>query len=504
METMPYIATTGKAAIVIFEKGRIRTCILDSRKQWSVGRETPVNFPDIVLYSEIAGRQQGQLVYIGEQWFWVNGESTNGTYYNGKKIVAEKNRSIRPVMLSNGDVLRIDSSDFSSPNGVWILFTTDNIDGNWVFYSLKNKKEVVIGRDPDQSEIVLSKTYISAKHAKITYLNGKHYISDCQSTAGTWVNGEKISTSVILEEKDRISLCDCHFIYSGGNLIYNEKKQKKSSARVQLKRSIASVQQKNVILRADIKSKKVPDNSGHGMKELIRDVKLEIHEGTLVALLGGSGAGKSTVMNCLNGMDTKGVNGTVLFNNENLYTNFDRLKFLIGSVPQENVIHGMLTVEEEFKGAAELRLPRDMKKEEIKQRVDETIRLLSLEAVRKSKIQKLSGGEKKRVNIGIDLVADRKLLCLDEPDAGLDPMMKTELFRILKRLAHDSGTCILVIIHDVSDIDLFDQMIMMVKYENVGRLAFAGSPREAKEYFGVEMKEVYSLLGKNPQKYIRG
>lgn len=495
METMPYIATVGKAAIVIFEKGKIRTCILDSRKQWSVGRETPANFPDIVLYSDIAGRQQGQLVYVGEQWFWVNGESRNGTYYNGKKIVAEKNRSIRPVMLSNGDVLRIDSSDFSSPDGVWMLFTTDNVDGNWIFYSLKNKKEIIIGRDPKQSEIVLSKTYISAKHAKITYLNGMYYLSDCQSTAGTWVNGNKISTSVILEEKDRISLCDYNFIFSGGNLIYNEKKQKKLSTRVQ---------QKNVILRADIKSKKVPHSSGHGMKELIRDVKLEIQEGTLVALLGGSGAGKSTVMNCLNGMDTKGVNGIVLFNNEDLYTNFDRLKFLIGSVPQKNVFHEMLTVEEEFKGAAELRLPRDMKRKEIKQRIDETIRLLGLESVRKSKIQKLSGGEQKRVNIGIDLVADRMLLCLDEPDAGLDPNMKTELFRILRKLAHDSGTCIIVIIHDVSDIDLFDQIIMMAKSENVGRLAFSGSPRAAKEYFGVEMKEVYSLLEKNPKKYVRG
>lgn len=495
METMPYIATAGKAAIVIFEKGKIHTCILDSRKQWSVGRETPVNFPDIVLHSEIAGRQQGRLVYIGEQWFWVNGESRNGTYYNGKKIIAEKNRSVRPVMLSNGDVLRIDSSDFSSPNGVWILFTTDNIDGNWIFYSLKNKEEVIIGRDPNQSEIVLSKTYISAKHAKITYLNGKYYISDCQSTAGTWVNGEKISTSVILDEKDRISLCDYHFIYSGGNLIYNEKNQKKS---------FASVQQKNIILRADIKSKKVPDNSGHGMKELIRDVKLEIYEGTLVALLGGSGAGKSTVMNCLNGIDTRGVNGTVLFNNEDLYTNFDRLKFLIGSVPQKNVVHNMLTVEEEFKGAAEMRLPRDMKKKEIKQRVDETIHLLGLDLVRKSKIQKLSGGEQKRVNIGIELVADRKLLCLDEPDAGLDPRTKKELFMLLRKLAHNNGKSIIVIIHDVSDIELFDQVIMMTKSENIGRLVFSGSPREAKEYFGVEMKKIYSLLEENPQKYLRG
>ena len=224
MNNIPYTVTTGKAAVVIFDNRKVRTCILDSRKQWSVGRKTPANFPDIVLYSNIAGRQQGQLLYVGEQWFWVNGESRNGTFYNGKKIVAEKNRSIRPIMLSNGDVLRIDSSDFSSPDGVWILFTTDNVDGNWIFYSLKNKKEVIIGRNPKQSEIVLSETCTSEKYAKITYLNGRHYLSDCQSTVGTWVNGKKLATSVILEEKDRILLCDYIFIYSGGNIIYNDKK----------------------------------------------------------------------------------------------------------------------------------------------------------------------------------------------------------------------------------------------------------------------------------------
>ena len=100
-------------------------------------------------------------------------------------------------------------------------------------------------------------------------------------------------------------------------------------------------------------------------------------------------------------------------------------------------------------------------------------------------------------------MADRRLLCLDEPDAALDPGMKRELFRILQNLAHKEGKSILVIIHDVSEIDLFDQVIMMAKVNNVGRLAFSGTPQEARKYFGHDIKDAYELLKTEPEKYVQ-
>lgn len=263
-------------------------------------------------------------------------------------------------------------------------------------------------------------------------------------------------------------------------------------------------EEKEVILRADIKTKVVPNNSGIGEKELIRDVKVEVKEASLVALLGGSGAGKSTVMNCLNGMETKGVTGTIEYQGVDLLKNFERMKYLIGSVPQEQVFHPSLTVESELMHAAKRRLPGDTKRKEIKEHVDLAIEQLKLTNIRKNKICKCSGGEQKRVNIGIELVADRQLLCLDEPDAGLDPGTKKELFTILRNLAHEENKSILVIIHDVSDIDLFDQIIMMTKIDNVGRLAFSGTPAEAREYFGADIKEAYGLLATHPEKYVKG
>ena len=99
-------------------------------------------------------------------------------------------------------------------------------------------------------------------------------------------------------------------------------------------------------------------------------------------------------------------------------------------------------------------------------------------------------------------MADRKLLCLDEPDAGLDPENKRKLFETLRKLAHEDGKSILTIIHDVSDIDLFDKIIIMNKVDNVGRLAFSGTPDEARKYFGAEIKDVYTIMAQNPEKYI--
>ena len=260
---------------------------------------------------------------------------------------------------------------------------------------------------------------------------------------------------------------------------------------------------KELVLDADIRSKTVSDHESGGKKELIRDVRVQVLKGDLVALLGGSGAGKTTVMNCINGVDQSGVSGKISFCGQNLYEKFDQLKSRIGNVPQQIELHTMLSVEEELKEAALIRLPASTKRKEIKRRVDEAIHTLKLDAVRKSKIAKLSGGEQKRVNIGVELVADRMLLCLDEPDAGLDPASKRELFLILRDLAKKRDKSMIVIIHDIAEIALFDKVIMMAKVHNVGRLAFCGTPEKAKQHFGVEdLRDAYVKLAQAPEEYI--
>lgn len=549
--TTPYLSIKSNANLVILEEGAVRTIPLDCRTEWTVGRIAPGNEPDIVLNSKIVSRQHGKLTNINGQWFFVDNGKSNGTYYNGNKIVPGSDGTIFPVALSNGDILRIDSNNLMNPDtrGVWMMFSTVSHGNMWNTVELK-KDETLFGRSEEECDVVVPLSFVSAKHFLIRKKQDRYYVMDCDSMAGTWLNNEKVSGEILLKEKDHISMCDCTFIFTGNSLIYNLPIRKKpqiskqnatmemqavnvtlnatpqanpipqmgvtptaspvqqmaatSPANPQISYGNIEQDDRAVILRADIKTKVVPNNSGIGEKELIRDVKVEVKESSLVALLGGSGAGKSTVMNCLNGMETKGVTGTIEYQGVDLLKNFDRMKYLIGSVPQEQVFHPSLTVESELKHAAKRRLPGDTKNREIMEHVDLAIEQLKLTNIRKNKISKCSGGEQKRVNIGIELVADRQLLCLDEPDAGLDPGTKKELFTILRHLAHDENKSILVIIHDVSDIDLFDQIIMMTKVDNVGRLAFSGSPAEARKYFGTDVKEAYQLLAEHPEKYVKG
>lgn len=509
--------------LVVVENGMVKSYPLEMRNLWLIGRSCLNMEQDIMLNSQIASRRHGCIQNIAGEWYYVDMGSINGTYYNGEKIMPDANGKFGAIKLNNQDVLRIDSNDLDNPAdcGVWMMFSTEGIGKRWETITL-DKEETCIGRDPKLNDIQILLPYVSGLHMKIIHNGREYFVTDCNSMAGTWLNGEPVRGAMPLREKDKIAFGDCFMVFTGDKIILNTPVQVQLAGQIAqpgievvsepplLQENVVAevvlpeqtIEEKPVVLKANIQSRKVPSNEGHGEKELIRDVKVEVQEGTLVALLGGAGTGKSTVMNCMNGMDTTGMTGTVEYNGVDLIKHFDRMKYLIGSVPQSEVFHESLTVEQELTHAARHRLPGDTKKKEIKERVDSTLRQLGIESIRKNRISKCSGGERRRVNIGIELVADRQLLCLDEPDAGLDPGNKRRLFETLRKLAHEDGKSILTIIHDVSDIQLFDKVIIMNKVDNVGRLAFAGTPKEAKEFFGVEIKDVYQLMAQNPEKYI--
>jgi len=517
---LPTLYQGNTATLLILEGNNVNAVALNRKIQWSFGRVTPINNPDIGVSSPIASRTHGKFVQMEGHWYYVNNpRDVNTTFYNGKKILSGLNGRKNPVELTNGDVLRIDYENLLTPDprGVLMLFIESVYPQKWKYYSLPSGQDLVIGRDPKQCGIVCDFPYVSAKHAKIAYINNNYYLSDCSSHNGTWLNGKKIERSEILQEKDRFSLCNIHFIFTRNNLFLI---QPDRPAPTSCFASTSAKEKQNspppvrpVLVSVDIRSKCVRNNSGHGEKKLLQNIQFTIGLGTLTAIIGTSGAGKSTVMstvmNCLNGVDIRGLKGSILLQGEDLVKNFNRLKPLVGSIPkfssitQENVIHMEFTPEQEFYNAAKLRLPGDTTRREIKKRVDETIRILQLEAVRRSRNSKLSGGEQKRVHIGIELVADRQLLCLDEPEAGQDSAFKRELFKILLNLAHEQNKSIVTITHDTSSLSIVDQIIMLTKVDDVGRLAFAGTPTEAEKYFGCSMAEAYQLLTKNPQKYIR-
>lgn len=222
---------------------------------------------------------------------------------------------------------------------------------------------------------------------------------------------------------------------------------------------------------------------------LLKDISLDIPNGSLVMLLGGSGSGKTTLVNAIIGYEK--ADADVTLNGGDIYRNYNRMKYKIGFVPQKNLIRGNDSVIQTVDDAAELRLPKkETRSRSRKPRVKEVMDLLGLSAGEGGLVCKKSGGQLRRICIAMELVSDPELLVLDEPDSGLDGVIAREIFTKLRAIA-DEGRIVIVITHTPDRvIDLFDKVIVLGRDSGrCGRLAFYGTPQEAREFFGKDTME---------------
>ena len=221
---------------------------------------------------------------------------------------------------------------------------------------------------------------------------------------------------------------------------------------------------------------------------LLKDIALDIPNGSLVLLLGGSGAGKTTLVNAIIGYEK--ADATVILNGSDVYKDYATMKYRIGFVPQKNLIRGNDTVQRTVGDAALLRLPKDVDGKERKGKTQEVMDLLGLSAGADGLVSKKSGGQLRRISIAMELVTDPELFVLDEPDSGLDGVIAREIFTKLRAIA-DEGKIVIVITHTPDRVvDLFDKVIVLARDSGrVGRLAFYGSPQEAREFFGKDTME---------------
>ena len=169
MQTTSFEPTSSGLSLVVLEQGEIKSYRLVFPEKLTIGRATPVSNPDIPLSSPIAGRSHGEFLMMGNQLFYCDKGSKNGTFYNGRKIKQGIKKQINPIMLSSGDILRIDYEDLSRPDprGVWMLITSNAIQGEWSVLSLADREETTIGRNSASCDIVLPCSYISSKHALV-------------------------------------------------------------------------------------------------------------------------------------------------------------------------------------------------------------------------------------------------------------------------------------------------------------------------------------------------
>ena len=223
-------------------------------------------------------------------------------------------------------------------------------------------------------------------------------------------------------------------------------------------------------------------------KVLLRDIHLSIAPGHMVLLLGGSGAGKTVFLNAISGYEK--ANADVLLGGSDMYKEYKKLQYQVGYVPQQDTLRGKDTIIGTLMDAARLRLPKDALPSERRGRVNEVLDMFGLTPSRTHLVEKLSGGQRKRVSIAMELISNPLLFILDEPDSGLDGVMARELMEELREIA-DHGKIVIVITHTPDRvIDLFDDVIVLAKdSKRVGRLVFYGGIEEAREFFGKDRME---------------
>jgi ABC-type multidrug transport system ATPase subunit len=215
-------------------------------------------------------------------------------------------------------------------------------------------------------------------------------------------------------------------------------------------------------------------------KRILNNVSVTIRPREFIAVIGPSGAGKSTLMKSLNGF-APATSGTILMNGIDLYSHFDDFRTVIGYVPQDDIVHKQITVEKALYYSALLRVPQ-MKKDEIHEKIFAILERLEIERRADARIKVLSGGERKRVNIGVELISDPLMLFMDEPTSGLDYGSIIKIMDLCREIA-DEGRSIFMVSHPLERFELLSFLCVLTKG---GRLACFAPPFEVMDYFGVK------------------
>ncbi len=432
------------------------------KQQVTFGR-SPDN--DIVLHSALVSRHHGSFQIDSNGCTLYDNNSSNGIIVNGQMI--------RSKFLQEGDQIKIDRLTAAMRDGVMILFGTKKEPVSWRFISLNEKSSITIGRNPT-CDVVLDHMSVSRVHAVIENRQGNFFIRDNNSLNGVYINGQRIYNEQMLKEKDVIVITNSKLLYSAGLLNY-------------------CCFTNGIGLEAIDIVKKV--KSGRGEKTITNHISLSIEPCSFTGIIGGSGAGKTTFMNCICGYN-RATEGQVLINGVDLYKNYDSFKSIIGYVPQQDIIHGNLPLQEMLEYSAKLRMPPDTTDEERKSRVRDVIKTVELSGHEQTMINLLSGGQRKRASIAVELLSDPKLFFLDEPSSGLDPGTEKNLMRTMHNMARQ-GITIVLITHTIQNINLFDKIIFLGKG---GYLCYYGDPRGSLSFFGVEhLSDAYMLTEANPE-----
>ncbi|WP_297847290.1 FHA domain-containing protein [Mycobacterium sp.] len=327
-----------------------------------------------------------------------------------------------------------------------------------------------IGRATD-NDIVIQDVLASRHHAFLIPTPLGTEIRDSHSVNGTFVNGVRVG-SAVLTEGDVVTIGNVDLVFTGDSLV----------RRTEAATRTGGLEVNSVCYTVD-----------HG-KQLLDHISLTARPGTLTAIIGGSGAGKTTLSRLIVGY-TSPTSGMVTFEGHNIHTEYASMRSRIGMVPQDDVVHRQLTVNQALNYAAELRLPPDTSDEERARVVAQVLEELDMTQHADTRVDKLSGGQRKRASVALELLTQPSLLLLDEPTSGLDPALDRQVMLMLRQLA-DAGRVVLVVTHSVSYLDVCDQILLIAPG---GKTAFCGPPDQVEAAMGTRnWADIFAKVGADP------
>ena len=459
---------SGPPAQLVIEQSGAPTRTIDlTQPVYTLGR---ADGNDIQISSPIVSRQHARLERTPDGYTITTlPQASNPIFFEGRPLPGAR-------QLQHGDVFRFGSQD---PGTIVTLRYAAPVAARAaaiVPIKFDDRNVLQLGRDPS-NDIRLDAPQISRFHTQIERVGTRIRVRDLRSSNGTFVNGQRIEGEVWIQPKDQIRVGPYRFVLGEDGLDqYDETRG--------LRVDVVGL---NKWVRKDL--------------NILQNISFAIQPREFIVVVGQSGGGKSTLVDSIAGY-RPATHGKVYVNGIDVYRHFDAIRYDIGFVPQRDIIHMELTIFQALDYAAQLRMPPDTTRQERHQRVMEVLDDLDLTHRKDVQISGLSGGQQKRVSIGVELLTKPGLFFLDEPTSGLDPGTETALMQLMRRLA-DQGRTIILITHATKNVMLADKVVFLARG---GYLAWYGPPDEALKYFDqyrserdrradeMEFDQIYAIL----------
>jgi len=436
---------------------------------------------DVRLAHPLVSRAHVLLRFQDGRWIAIDNGTLNGMFVD--------RRQVRSVDIRDGQTINI-----SNPDGPRLTFEVDRHTGAVgrppsgsrpvrphrasMIRILRGAPPasppgtIAVGRATD-NDIVIPDVLASRHHASLVPSPEGVKIVDARSINGTFVNGIRVDQA-LLGENDVVTIGNVDLLFQGGTLVRRSETQAATRT-------------------GGLRVRGISLTIAHG-RVLLDNISFCARPGTLTAVIGPSGAGKSTLAKVIAGT-AHPTRGKVSFEGHDIHAQYASLRSRIGMVPQDDVVHRQLTVEQALGYAAELRLPPDTTKHDRRQVMAQVLEELELTPHARTRVDRLSGGQRKRASVALELLTGPSLLILDEPTSGLDPALDRQVMTMLRQLA-DGGRTVVVVTHSLTYLDVCDQVLLLAPG---GKTAFCGPPSEMGRAMGTtNWADIFTKVGADP------